>query len=139
MSLNIIFKRANLQLKLLFLKMNLKVSRYINYGCTMTGGEENSCSQRFLFSFFELNNKEIINVMLVENWDKNTMTNYQLDCYNVTNSYKFGQEWGNWWKSTFDDETKSKWAKEDEDKCVKKFYKKHILNTRDIKTDILLV
>ena len=125
--------------KLLFLKMNLKVSRYINYGCTMTGGEENSYSQRFLFSFFELNNKEIINVMLVENWDKNTMTNYQLDCYNVTNSYKFGQEWGNWWKSTFDDETKSKWAKEDEDKCVKKFYKKHILNTRDIKTDILLV
>ena len=125
--------------KLLFLKMNLKVSKYINYGCTMTGGEENSYSQRFLFSFFELNNKEIINVMLVENWDKNTMTNYQLDCYNVTNSYKFGQEWGNWWKSTFDDETKSKWAKEDEDKCVKKFYKKHILNTRDIKTDILLV
>jgi len=125
--------------KLLFLKMDLKVSRYINYGCTMTGGEENSYSQRFLFSFFELNNKEIINVMLVENWDKNTMTNYQLDCYNVTNSYKFGQEWGNWWKSTFDDETKSKWAKEDEDKCVKKFYKKHILNTRDIKTDILLV
>ena len=125
--------------KLLFLKMNLKVSRYINYGCTMTGGEENSYSQRFLFSFFELNNKEIINVMLVENWEKNTMTNYELDCYNVTNSYKFGQEWGNWWKSTFDDETKSKWAKEDEDKCVKKFYKKHILNTRDIKTDILLV
>ena len=40
--------------KLLFLKMNLKVSRYINYGCTMTGGEENSYSQRFLFSFFEL-------------------------------------------------------------------------------------
>ena len=125
--------------KLLFLKMNLKVSKYINYGCTMTGGEENSYSQRFLFSFFELNNKEIINVILVENWDKNTMTNYQLDCYNVTNSYKFGQEWSNWWKSTFDDETKSKWAKEDEDKCVKKFYKKHILNTRDIKTDILLV
>ena len=125
--------------KLLFLKINLKVSKYINYGCTMTGGEENSYSQRFLFSFFELNNKEIINVMLVENWDKNTMTNYQLDCYNVTNSYKFGQEWGNWWKSTFDDETKSKWAKEDEDKCVKKFYKKHILNTRDITTDILLV
>ena len=125
--------------KLLFLKMNLKVSRYINYGCTMTGGEENSYSQRFLFSFFELNNKEIINVMLVENWDKNTMTNYELDCYNVTNSYKFGQEWGNWWKSTFNDETKSKWAKKDEDKCVKKFYKKHILNTRDIKTDILLV
>ncbi len=125
--------------------MNLKVSRYINYGCTMTGGEENTgeeennYSQRFLFSFFELNNKEIINVMLVENWDKNTMTNYQLDCYNVTNSYKFDQEWGNWWKSTFNDETKSKWAKEDEDKCVKKFYKKHILNTRDIKTDILLV
>ena len=87
--------------------MNLKVSRYINYGCTMTGGEENSYSQRFLFSFFELNNKEIINVMLVENWDKNTMTNYELDCYNVTNSYKFGQEWGNWWKSTFNDETKS--------------------------------
>ena len=64
--------------KLLFLKMNLKVSRYINYGCTMTGGEKNSYNQRFLFSFFELNNGEIINVMLVENWDKNTMINYHI-------------------------------------------------------------
>ena len=50
--------------------MILKVIRYKNYGCTMTGGgDSESWEHKFYFSFYELNNKEIIVLNLHENFE----------------------------------------------------------------------
>jgi|TARA_B110000091_G_scaffold8206_1_gene7953 predicted Fe-Mo cluster-binding NifX family protein len=44
--------------------MKLKVIRYKNYGCQMESEDD---EDQFYFSFYELNNGEIIELTLIEN------------------------------------------------------------------------
>ena len=46
--------------------MTLKVIRYKNYGCQMTSEDD---QHKFYFSFYELNNRKIIEFVQSEEWD----------------------------------------------------------------------
>tara|TARA_Y100000766_G_C18860061_1_gene582750 strand:- start:1142 stop:1486 length:345 start_codon:yes stop_codon:yes gene_type:complete len=111
----------------------LKVIRYKNFGSCMYGGKKNSEHQKFLFSFFELNNKKIISVMFAENWDQNKMMNYEFDSF-VCN-YNFGKKWSKWWMETF--KNKSTQTDEITHKLVKKFYFENIFHNRYTKTKVI--
>ena len=82
----------------------------------MYGGDKKSNHERFLFSFFELTNGNMISIMLVEQWDKEKITDFEFDCYNT--SFKFGQKWEDWWKSTSNKDT---FANKEDEQCVKLF------------------
>ena len=61
--------------------MNLKVIRYKNYGCTMSSMPgKDIYDNNFFWSFYELNNGEIIVLNYVENLTNNKVT---------SNSYEF--------------------------------------------------
>jgi hypothetical protein len=141
--------------------MTLKVIRYKNYGCTMTGGGyPDSWEDKFHFSFYELNNGEIIELELHENLQdgKLDFTDYGFS-YTKTKlksgeirDYKFGKakaedeygmadEFFKWFESSPSYyESEANFAPYDEEeKCVKYFYLKHIDPTKDIKTDTIEV
>lgn len=136
--------------------MTLKVIKYKNYGCQMTSEDS---QHKFYFSFYELNNGKIIELMLFQpdNEDVST-TQYDLfyTKFKLKNGeiidYKFGDAKAN------DDNEMSKeffdWfdycppAKDvintfipnkNEEKCVKGFYFKNIAPIKDIKTDTINV
>ena len=79
--------------------MNLKVIRYKNYGRTMSSmPDEHIYDNNFFFSFYELNNGEIIVLNYVENLTNNKVTsnsyefsyaNYELKSGKIIN-YEFG-------------------------------------------------
>jgi hypothetical protein len=141
--------------------MILKVVRYKNYGCTMSGGEKNAVFQhKFYWSFYELNNGEIIVLDYVKNLKNNRVTsnsyefsyaNYELKSGKIIN-YKFGnakainkkemhKEFYDW----FDSEPPAKDIKElkfpnkNEKKCVKEFFIKNIRKTKEVATDVINV
>lgn len=126
--------------------MSLKIVRYMNYGHTMGSdpyfgseieGEKSKYSNEFYWSFFELSNGKIISLHFVENlqFDKLTSTDMFL---NYTNSYKFGEEFFDWWDKTFTDKEKNLgFPNEEEESLVKKFYKEKIEIKRDVKTEII--
>ena len=138
--------------------MVLKVIRYKNYGCTMTGGDSESYEHRFHFSFYELNNGEIIVLNLIENLESGILifTDYDfsytkqvLKSGEIIN-YKFGKakandgngmskEFFDWFESCPPaNDLKEHYALyADEEKCVKDFFLKHIELTKDIKTDTI--
>mgnify|MGYP001268187114 CR=1 FL=1 len=80
--------------------MSLKVIRYKNYGCTMTGpaDSESEWENKFYWSFYELNNMSIINLQHTENWKNNKLVDTDFDYsytkYVIKNgetiSYEFG-------------------------------------------------
>jgi len=141
--------------------MTLKVIRYKNYGCTMTGGgAPDSWEDKFYFSFYELNNGEIIELHLHENFQEGKL-DFTDCCFSYTKlklksgviiNYKFGN-------AKAEDECAMsdeffKWLDSsppavdvidyfapygNEEKCVKDFYLKHIEPTKDIKTDTIEV
>ena len=137
--------------------MILEVIRYKNYGCTMTGGGDlESWEDKFYFSFCELNNGEIIVIDLYENFQdgKLVFTDFSFSYTKlklksgVIINYKFGNA-----KANDDREMSKEFFKwfdssppardvidlfvlyDEEEKCVKDFYLKHIESTKDIKTD----
>lgn len=139
--------------------MNLKVIKYKNYGCTMYGGEKNDAFQhKFYWSFYELNNGEIIVLNYVKNLKNNKVTsnsyefsyaNYELKSGKIIN-YKFGnakainkkemhKEFYDW----LDAEPPAKDIKElkfpdkNEKKCVKEFFIKNIRKTKEVATDVI--
>ena len=62
--------------------MKLKVVKYKNYGCMMESEEsEEPFSNNFFWCFFELNNKEIINLQLVENLKNNKIIDIDYEFY----------------------------------------------------------
>ena len=67
--------------------MTLKVVKYKNYGCTMTSEDDN---HKFYFSFYELNNGKIIELMLFQSDDEDVST-IQCDLYYTKFKLKNGE------------------------------------------------
>ena len=135
--------------------MKLEVIRYKNYGCTMTGPDEDAdWENKFFWSFYELSNGSIINLNYTENWKKNKFVDVEFD-YSYTKdhlkngkiiSYKFGdakandgnamsEEFFDWFESLppYDEIKNPTRPSLEEEKCVKSFFEKHI--EKDTKTD----
>ena len=54
--------------------MKLKVIKYKNYGCTMTGGEDaDDWKHMFYWSFYELNNEKVIVLNNTEYWENDKL------------------------------------------------------------------
>ena len=132
--------------------MTLKVNRYKNYGCTMTSEDD---EDKFYYSFYELNNGEIIELMLFQSHNEGVIidqyefsyTKMKLKSGEIRN-YKFGdakandeegmsKEFYKWFDSYPPgvDVIDSFALYDEEEKCVKDFYLKNIEPTKDIKTN----
>lgn len=139
--------------------MTLKVVRYKNYGCTMES-EENQTpyDNKFFWSFFELNNGEIIDLNFTENLKNGKAssidyhfgyTKHELKNGEVI-EYKFGnakainkkemyKEFFDWFDSLppAKDIKELCYPSENEEKCVKEFFIKNILKTKEVATNII--
>ena len=82
----------------------LKIIKYKNHGICMLGGEEDKNHEKFLFSFFELSNKKVVSLMIVEYWNKDKLINDEYNSF-FTN-HQLDQPWDKWWESTFKDNLK---------------------------------
>ena len=141
--------------------MKLKVIKYKNYGRTMTGGEDaDDWKHMFYWSFYELSNGNIINLHYTENWEKDKFIDDDYD-YSYTKdelkngeiiSYEFGdakaddvdamsKEFFDWFESLppYSDIKNPTRPSLEEEKCVKEFYEKHIMDKKDQKTDTILI
>ena len=138
--------------------MKLKVVKYKNYGCTMTGpaDKKSDWENKFYWSFYELNNGNIICLEYTENWKKNKFIDADFDDsytkYELKNgktiSYEFGdakandldamsKEFFDWLESSppYNDIKRPNFRPTiEEAECVVEFYKKHIIDTKDQKT-----
>tara|TARA_B100000780_G_C21072875_1_gene431792 strand:+ start:485 stop:922 length:438 start_codon:yes stop_codon:yes gene_type:complete len=143
--------------------MKLKVIKYKNYGCTMTGpaDSESDWENKFYWSFYELSNGNIINLQHIENWKKNKFVDADFDDsytkYELKNgetiSYEFGdakandldamsEEFFDWFESSppYNDIKRPIFSPSiEERKCVIEFYKKHIIDRKDQKTDTIII
>ena len=143
--------------------MKLKVIKYKNYGCTMTGPADNESEWeiKFYWSFYELSNGNIINLQHIENWENNKFVDSEFDDsytkYELKNgeiiSYKFGdakasdadamsEEFFDWFESLppYNDLKKPVFRPSiDEANCVIEFYKKNIVDKKDQKTDTIVI
>jgi hypothetical protein len=136
--------------------MTLKVNRYKNYGCTMTSEDD---EDKFYYSFYELNNGEIIELMLFQSHNEGVIidqyefsyTKMKLKSGKIRN-YKFGnakandeegmsKEFYKWFDSSPPSQEVIDWfaLNDEEEKCVKNFYFKHIEPNKDIKTNTIEV
>ena len=114
---------------------------------------------RFFFAFFELNNKHMVEIMLIENYKNKKIRNIDYQFYypkeelktGKIHEYKFGnakpntREFSNEFFDWFDNLSPIKKLKEnkklhnfngggptkEEVKCVKNFYDKNLFNTRE--------
>ena len=111
----------------------LKVIKYKNHGICLRGGEKDEYHQKFLFSFFELNSKKVVSLMIVENWHKDKLISDEYNC--CYTKYKFGQHWDKWWKSTFEDNLTL--TDSETGKFIKNFHKKNYHSDRYKKTNVL--
>ena len=126
----------------------MKVIRYKNYGCTMTGPDEDSVwENKFYWSFYELSNGEIITLHCTENWKNNKFIDSGFD-YNYAKqelingkiiNYTFGEampedeegmskEFFEWFESQPPHHKikNYKLPNDEEISCVKEFYDTHI-------------
>ena len=146
--------------------MKLEVVKYKNYGCMMESEEgDDPYDNRFFWSFFELNNKEIVNLILIENLKDKKIRNVDYQFYypkeelktGKIHEYKFGnakpntREFSNEFFDWFDNQSPINKLKEnkklhifngggptyEEIKCVKKFYDKNLFNSRQKGTNIV--
>ena len=138
--------------------MPLKVIRYKNYGCTMSSEkDETPYDHNFFWSFFELNNGEIIDLNFTENLKNGKVSSidyhFGYTKHELINGefieYKFGNakpntkeisdEFFDWFDSNppvkdlnfFCSPTKN------EEKCVKEFFNKNILKNKEVSTNII--
>lgn len=143
--------------------MALSVIKYKNHGCTMTGpaDEYSDVENKFYWSFYELSNGNIINLHHIENWKNNKFMDEDFD-YSYTNyelkngetiSYVFGdakandveamsKEFFDWFESSppyNDIKSPILHPSIEENKCVIEFYKKHIIDRKDQKTDTIVI
>ena len=136
--------------------MNLKVIRYKNYGCQMTSEDD---EDQFYFSFYELSNGEIIELMLFQSDNEGVIIDQYEFSYTKMKlksgeirRYKFGNakakdqygmadEFFKWFDSSPPALDVIDWFAlyDEEEKCVKDFYLKYIEPTKDIKTDSIEV
>tara|TARA_B110000003_G_scaffold34158_1_gene31548 strand:+ start:374 stop:796 length:423 start_codon:yes stop_codon:yes gene_type:complete len=140
--------------------MDLKVIRYKNYGCTLTGGgSSDNWEDKFYFSFYELNNGNIIELNLFQSFKEDKLILSQYDFSNTKHElkngevieYKFGNakpntkeisdeffDWFDYLPPAKDIQELS-CPSENEEKCVKEFFNKNILETKEIATNIVNV
>lgn len=132
---------------------DIKVVKYRNYGNTITGED----GTRFYWSFYQLNNQQVICLQYIDYKDENL--NPDLSFYNEK-VYSFKYKFWEYWKKKNeenkkfykklkkieDEETKMLiWKKrsvplyEDEVKCVKDFFYKHVVIEKNKKTEIINV
>tara|TARA_B100001093_G_scaffold410111_1_gene399280 strand:+ start:165 stop:581 length:417 start_codon:yes stop_codon:yes gene_type:complete len=132
--------------------MTLKVIRYKNYGCQMTS-EDNK--DKFYFSFYELSNGKIIELMLFQADNEGVIidqyefsyTKIKLKSGEIRN-YKFGnskasdvegmsKEFFKWFDSSPPAVDVVNWLTlyDEEEKCVKDFYIENVEPIKHIKTD----
>ena len=139
--------------------MKLKVVKHKNYGCTISSmPRESPYGNNFFWSFYELNNESIIVLDFVENLTNGKGTSYdyqfgytksELKCGKITN-YKFGnaeanngkdmaKEFFDWFDSLppVKDLKELKHPNKDEKKCVKEFFIKNIIKTKEVATNII--
>ena len=138
--------------------MPLKVVRYKNYGCVMESEvSKTPYDNKFFWSFFELSNGEIIDLNFTENLTNGKVTSIdyffgypkaKLKTGEII-EYKFGnakpntREFSNEFFDWFDANPPIKdckdliWPTKDEEKCVKDFFDKNILKTKDVSTNII--
>ena len=136
--------------------MSLKVVRYKNYGCIMCSEEsKDPYDNKFFWSFFELSNGEIIDLNFTENLTNGKVTSIdyffghpkaELKSGEII-EYKFGnakpntREFSNEFFDWFDANPPIKdckeliWPTKEEEKCVKEFFDKHILKTKQVATN----
>ena len=140
--------------------MGLKVIRYKNYGCTLTGGGfSDNWEDKFYFSFYELNNGNIIELNLFQSFKEDKLILSQYDFSNTKHElkngevieYKFGNakpntkeisdEFFDWFDSLppAKDIQELSCPSENEEKCVKEFFNKNILETKEVATNIVNV
>ena len=132
--------------------MALKVIRYKNYGCQMTSENDKN---KFYFSFYELNNGKIIELMLYKSDNDGVIIDQYEFSYTKTKlksgeirNYKFGnakandeegmsKEFYKWFNSSPPAVDVIDWfaTNDEEEKCVKGFYLLNIEPTKDIKTN----
>ena len=133
--------------------MTLKVIRYKNYGCQMTSEDD---EHKFYFSFYELSNGEIIELMLFQNFkdDNLNVTQYEFSYTKMKlksgeiRNYKFGNakandeygmadEFFKWFDSSPPAVDVIDWFAlyDEEEKCIKDFYIENVEPIKHIKTD----
>ena len=140
--------------------MILKVVKYKNYGFVFRADEKkDNWEHKFYWSFYQLNNGEIIGLINTEYWDNKKLIDqeYSLsitksDLLNGdTHNYKFGdakandddemsREFFEWFDSLppFHKVKASSNPSLEEEKCVMGFYNKHVLDFKDKKTNTIL-
>ena len=133
--------------------MTLKVIRYKNYGCQMTSEDD---KDKFYFSFYELSNGEIIELMLFQNYkdDNLNLTQHEFSYTKMKlksgeiRRYKFGnskasdeegmsKEFFKWFDSSPPAVDVINWFTlyDEEEKCVKDFYIENVEPIKHTKTD----
>ena len=137
--------------------MTLKVIRYKNYGCTLTGGgSPDNWEDKFYFSFYELNNGNIIELDLFQSFKDDELILSQYDFSNTkvrlksgkVREYKFGKakaddnyamadEFFKWFDSSPPAVDVIDWFAlyDEEEKCIKDFYIENVEPIKHIKTD----
>ena len=139
--------------------MSLKVVRYKNYGCMIESGEsKDPYDNRFFWCFFELSNGKIIDLQLVENLKNKKIRDIDYDFSYAKeelktgkiHKYKFGnakpntRDFSNEFFDWFDNLSPIKdlkdnreWPTKEEEKCIKEFFDKNILKSRELQTNIV--
>tara|TARA_R110002153_G_scaffold196886_2_gene350269 strand:+ start:824 stop:1231 length:408 start_codon:yes stop_codon:yes gene_type:complete len=131
--------------------MALKVIKYKNYGCTMTSEDDN---HKFYFSFYELNNGEIIELMLFQSDDEDStaqcdlyytkfklksgeIIDYNFGNAKANNENEMSKEFFDWFDSCPPAKVviNNTIPNKNEEKCVKDFYIKNIEPFKLIQTD----
>ena len=111
----------------------LKVIKYKNHGICLRGGEKEEHHHKFLFSFFELNNKKVVSLMIVENWYKKKLISDEYNC--CYTKHELDQPWNKWWESTFKDNLML--IDSETHEFIKIFFKKNLYKNRYNKTNII--
>jgi hypothetical protein len=132
--------------------MTLKVIRYKNYGCQMESEDD---EDKFYFSFYELSNGEIIELMLFQSDNEGVIIDqyefsytkmklksgeirrYKFGNAKANDEYGMAEEFFKWFDSYPPgvDVIDSFALYDEEEKCVKDFYLLNIEPIKDIKTN----
>ena len=136
--------------------MTLNVIRYKNYGCQLTSEDD---KDKFYFSFFELNNGEIIELLLFQvdnegviideyefSYTKMKLKSGEIRRYKFGNAkakdeYGMADEFFKWFDSSPPAVDVIDWFAlyDEEEKCIKDFYIDNVEPIKHIKTDTIEV
>jgi hypothetical protein len=123
--------------------MSLDIIRYMNCGTKFWSGplslEESGPihTGEEYFSFFELNNEKVIYVCFTQNFIDKKPTTTEID-FQYAEDYYFLDDFYGWWKKqmSIDENILGQPTKEEKD-LVKKFFRKNIEKTKEVKTEIV--